>query len=59
MKTIVFDVMCEGRFVMQFKYRWCPVFKFNLADVEREIFAKRPTLKGKRLELFETENIVK
>ena len=59
MKNIVFDVMCNGRFVMQFTYRWCPAFAINLDDVLREVLVKRPTLKGKRVELFETENIVK
>lgn len=59
MKTVVFDVMCNGRFVMQHTHRWCPAFPINLEEVLKEIFTKRPTLKGKRLELFETENIVK
>lgn len=59
MKTVIFDVMCDGRFVMQHKHSWCPAFPINLEEVLGEILTKRPTLKGKRLELFETENIVK
>ena len=59
MKTIVFDVMLDGRFVMQFKYRWCPAFPINLEEVAKAIVAKRPTLKGKCIEIFETTNIVK
>lgn len=59
MKTIVFDVMCGDKFIMQYSYRWCPAFPINFEEVLKEIFMKRPTLKGKRLELFETENIVK
>lgn len=58
MQTIVFDVMSEGRFIMQFKYRWCPAFKLNIDDVVKEILAKRPTLKGKSIELYQTNNIV-
>lgn len=58
MKTIVFDVMCGGRFVMQHKHKWCLLFKLNIEDVVKEIVAKRPTLRNKHLELFQTENIL-
>lgn len=59
MKTVIFDVMCEGRFIMQYRHKWCPIFPINLEEVVNEILLKRPTLKGKHIELFETENIVK
>lgn len=59
MSTVVFDIMCNGRFVMQYKYRWCPAFPINLEEVVNEILSKRPTLKGKHIELFETENVLR
>lgn len=59
MKTIVFDVMCNGRFVMQHRHKWCPAFPINLEEVVNEILLKRPTLKGEHIELFETENILR
>lgn len=59
MKTIVFDVMCNGRFVMQHRHKWCPAFPINLEEVVNEILLKRPTLKGEHIELFETENVLR
>lgn len=59
MKTIVFDVMCNGRFVMQHRHKWCPAFPINLEEVVNEILLKRPTLKGKHIELYETENVLR
>lgn len=59
MKTIVFDVMCDGRFVMQHRHKWCPAFPINLEEVVNEILLKRPTLKGEHIELFETENVLR
>lgn len=59
MKTIVFDVMCDGRFVMQHRHKWCQIFPINLEEVVNEVLLRRPTLKGKHIELFETENILR
>nr|DAG98853.1 MAG TPA: hypothetical protein [Herelleviridae sp.] len=59
MKTVIFDVMCNGRFVMQYRHTWCPAFPIDLKEVVNEIVAKRPTLKGKCIELFETKSILK
>lgn len=59
MKTIIFDVMCNGRFIMQYKYRWCPAFQIDFDEIRAGILEKRPTLKGKHIELFETTNKVK
>ena len=59
MRTIIFDVMCNGRFVMQYRYKWCPAFPINLEEVVNEIVSKRPILKGKYIELFETKNVLK
>ena len=51
--------MCNGRFVMQYRHTWCPAFPIDLKEVVNEIVAKRPTLKGKCIELFETKSILK
>lgn len=59
MRTITFDVMCNGRFVMQYQYRWCQAFPINLEEVVNEILLRRPTLKGKQIELFETKNVLR
>lgn len=59
MKTVVFDVMCDGKFVMQVKHKWCPAFPINLEEVAKEVVERRPTLKGKNIELYETKNILK
>ena len=59
MRTVVFDVMCDGKFVMQYTYRWCPAFPIDLEEVVRGIVEMRPTLRGKHIELYETKNIVK
>lgn len=58
MRTIVFDVMCDGRFITQHFYRWCPAFKLNFEEVLNEVISERPSLKGKHLELFITEDVV-
>ena len=47
MKEIVIDVMVMGggKFYRQLKYSYNPLFKIDLADVERFILEKCPTLK--------------
>ena len=58
MRTIIFDVMCDGRFVMQHKHRW-PAFPINIDEAVKEVISKRPSLKGKHIELYETKNEVR
>lgn len=58
MKTIVFDVMCGDRFVMQYPYKWCPAFPIDKEKIVEEIITKRPTLRGKRIELYQTEAVL-
>lgn len=58
MKTVVFDVMCGGRFVMQIKHKWCPLFPIDHEAILKEVVSKRPTLKNKRPELYQTENVL-
>ena len=59
MKTIVFDVMLNGRFITQVSYKWCPAFPIDFEEILRKIISKRPSLKGKHIELFETNCVVR
>lgn len=47
MKTFVFDVMLDGRFVCTLKYEYCALFPIDFEDLEKFIFSKKPSLKGK------------
>ena len=60
MKTFVFDVMLDGRFVCTLKYKYCALFPIDFEELEKFVLLKRPTLRGKDLELYfdyETEII--
>ena len=52
MKTIFLDIMLAGRFVFTLRYRYCPVFPLDLADISAEVIKKRPTLKDKPFEIY-------
>ena len=47
MKTFIFDVMLDGRFVCTLKYKYCALFPIYFEDLEKFVLQKRPTLKGK------------
>lgn len=47
MKTLVFDVMLDGRFVHTFRYRYCPLFPIDEQELEKFVTGRLPTLKGK------------
>ena len=47
MKTFVFDVMLNGRFVCTLKYKYCPLFPIDAEDLTKFVLKKRPPLKGK------------
>lgn len=47
MKTFVFDVMLNGRFVRTLKYKYCALFPIDFEELKEFILKKRPTLKGK------------
>lgn len=47
MKTFVFDVMLNGRFVSTLKYKYCALFPIDFEELEKFVLKKRPTLKGK------------
>lgn len=46
MKTFVFDVMLDGRFVCTLKYKYCALFQIDFEELEKFVLQKRPTLKG-------------
>lgn len=47
MKTFVFDVMLDGRFVCTLKYKYCALFPIDFEELEKYVLQKRLTLKGK------------
>lgn len=47
MKTFVFDVMLNGRFICTLKYKYCVLFPIDFEELEKFVLQKRPTLKGK------------
>ena len=47
MKTFVFDVMLNGRFICTLKYKYCALFPIDFEDLEKFVLKKRPILKGK------------
>ena len=44
--------MYNDRFVMTLPYKHNPLFKIDFEDVFEKIIEKRPTLRGKHLELY-------
>ena len=51
MKTFVFDVMLNGRFVCTLKYKYCQLFPIDAEDLTQFVLKKRPTLKGKNFRI--------
>lgn len=47
MKTIFVDVMMNGHFVMQFRYRYSSLFPIDMNDVRNKAIELRPSLRGK------------
>lgn len=47
MKTFIFDVMLDGRFVCTLKYKYCALFPIDFEELEKFVLLKRPTLRGK------------
>ncbi len=46
MKTFVFDIMLDGRFICTLKYKYCALFPIDFEDLEKFVLQKRSTLKG-------------
>jgi hypothetical protein len=47
MKTFVFDVMLNGRFICTLKYKYCALFPIDFEDLKEFILSKKPSLKSK------------
>lgn len=47
MKTFIFDVMLNGRFICTLKYEYSPLFPIDLEELDKFILSKKPSLKGK------------
>lgn len=47
MKTIFVDVMMNGHFVMQFRYRYSALFPIDINDVRDKATELLPSLRGK------------
>lgn len=57
MKTLVFDVMLDGRFVHTFRYQYCPLFPIDEEELEKFVTDRLPTLKGKDCELLTPKGV--
>ena len=44
MKTLVFDVMLDGRFIHTFRYRYCPLFPIDEQELEKFV-TDRPIIR--------------
>ena len=44
MKTFVFDVMLDGRFVCTLKYKYCALFPIDFEELEKYVLQKRDLL---------------
>lgn len=58
MITLLFDVMCNGKFIMQYSYKWCLAFRIDFSEVRQNIIERKPFLKNKKFELYVTTNRV-
>ena len=47
MKTFIFDVMLDGRFICTLKYKYCALFQIDFEELKKFILSKKPSLKGK------------
>ena len=47
MKTFVFDIMLDVRFICTLKYKYCALFPIDFEYLEKFIISKKPSLKGK------------
>ena len=51
MKTVIFDVMLDGRFVNTSKYKYNPAFVLEEKELSDFVLSKMPTLKGKKFQI--------
>lgn len=50
MKTYFIDIMLDGQFLFTMRYRTYP--PIQVKDVERKVIEAKPSLKGKRFEMY-------
>lgn len=51
-KVLFVDVMLHDRFIFTLRYQYCPLLKLDLQDVYSKVIEKRPSLKGKPIEIL-------
>ena len=51
-KVLFVDVMLHDRFIFTLRYQYCHLFKLDLQDVYSKVIEKRPSLKGKPIEIW-------
>ena len=51
-KVLFVDVMLHDRFIFTLRYQYCPLFKLDLHYVYSKVIEKRPSLKGKPIEIW-------
>ena len=56
---LYFDVLLDGMFLFQIAYRHCPIFKLDLNEVLDRVYARRPSLASKYIEVYQTKNVVR
>ena len=49
MKTFVFDVMLNGRFICTLKYKYCALFPIDFEDLEKFVLKKETNFERKGL----------
>jgi len=50
-KVLFVDVMLHDKFVFTLRYQYCPLLKLDLEDVYARVIERRPSLKGKPIEM--------
>ncbi len=51
-KVLFVDVMMGDRYIFTMRYNHCPAFKIDLQDVYNKVVERRPSLKGKRFDMY-------
>lgn len=47
MKTFVFDIMLNGKYICTLRYKYCELFPIDFEELKKFIINKKPSLKGK------------
>lgn len=57
MKTLVFDVMLNGRFIHTLRYKFCPAFPLEENELSDFVVSNLPTLRYKKFNIAFTKII--